>query len=104
MTLVDLGASLRASRKAMPGLSLAQLAKRVDVSFGYLAAVERGESTPDVALLWRLCLELELGSQQFLAMCSWLDQGGGELRLNLRLLPADAKGRVVAVLAVAGWA
>jgi transcriptional regulator with XRE-family HTH domain len=96
--IADLGAHLRACRKGAH-LSLAKLANRVGVSFGYLASVERNESAPDVALLWLLAHELGLGAGEFLAMCSWLDQGGGEIRLNLRLLKPDNRGRVIITLA-----
>jgi transcriptional regulator with XRE-family HTH domain len=65
------GARVRALREAM-GLSLRGLAERSGVSAPMLSQVERGETSPTVALAERIAAGLELTLSQLLR----LDEGG----------------------------
>ena len=66
-----LGARVRALREAM-GLSLRDLAERTSVSAPMLSQVERGETSPTLAVAERIAAGLELTLSQLLR----LDEGG----------------------------
>jgi transcriptional regulator with XRE-family HTH domain len=66
-----LGARVRALREAM-GLSLRDLAERTGVSAPMLSQVERGETSPTLAVAERIAAGLELTLSQLLR----LDEGG----------------------------
>src|SRR5579859_2283644 len=55
----NIGTALRDRRKAM-GLTLADVAKRSNVSLGYLSQIELGKSSASVETLYRLGLTLRL--------------------------------------------
>jgi transcriptional regulator with XRE-family HTH domain len=55
----ELGAHLRAAREAA-GISLRELARRLDVTPSLLSQVERGLAQPSVATLWAVVSELGL--------------------------------------------
>ena len=57
------GARLRAARRAR-GLTAQQVAAAVGVTKGFIAQIERGEASPSVATLLRICdaLGLAVGS------------------------------------------
>ncbi|WP_246471785.1 helix-turn-helix domain-containing protein [Saccharopolyspora phatthalungensis] len=57
------GAELQ-RRREDSGLSLRDLAKRVNYSFGYLGKLERGQSTPTLDVARRLDAELGMSEQQ----------------------------------------
>ncbi|TEA74135.1 helix-turn-helix domain-containing protein [Allopusillimonas ginsengisoli] len=61
--LRNLGAKLRSHRKAA-GLTLTELAARVDLDKGYLSRIENGKKVPPLATLSRLAnaLDIEAGS------------------------------------------
>jgi transcriptional regulator with XRE-family HTH domain len=67
-----LGGRLRSLREAM-GLSLRDLAERSGVSAPMLSQVERGETSPTIALAERIAAGLELSLSQLLR----LDEGDG---------------------------
>ena len=80
------GARVRALREAM-GLSLRDLAERSGVSAPMLSQVERGETSPTLAIAERIAAGLELTLSQLLR----LDEGGhvvvirgGERRVRTR--------------------
>ncbi|WP_370205990.1 helix-turn-helix domain-containing protein, partial [Pararhodobacter marinus] len=52
------GANLRRARGAA-GLSLAQVSALTGVSKAMLGQIERGESSPTLATLWKLCKGLQ---------------------------------------------
>ncbi len=68
----DVGQRVRALREAM-GLSLRDLAKRTGVSAPMLSQVERGETSPTLAVAARIAAGLELSLSQLLR----LDEGEG---------------------------
>ena len=41
-----------------PGLTLAEMAKRSDVSLGYLSQIELGKNSASIETLYRICLAL----------------------------------------------
>jgi len=55
----SVGTALRDRRKAL-GLTLADVAKRSNVSLGYLSQIELGKSSASVETLYRVCLTLRL--------------------------------------------
>ena len=55
----SVGAALRDRRKAL-SLTLADVAKRSNVSLGYLSQIELGKSSASVETLYRVCLTLRL--------------------------------------------
>ena len=55
----NVGTALRDRRKAL-GLTLADVAKRSNVSLGYLSQIELGKSSASVETLYRVCLTLRL--------------------------------------------
>jgi transcriptional regulator with XRE-family HTH domain len=69
-----LGARVRALREA-EGLSLRDLAERSGVSAPMLSQVERGETSPTIAVAERIAAGLELRLSQLLR----LDEGGGSV-------------------------
>lgn len=56
-TPVQLGAAIRAAREAR-GLSLRELARRIDVSPSFVSQVELGKANPSVGTLYSLAAEL----------------------------------------------
>ena len=89
-TPAQLGARVRALREAM-GLSLRDLAERSGVSAPMLSQVERGETSPTLALAGRIASGLDLRLSQLLR----LDEGGGVTIVRSserRKGPAAARG------------
>src|SRR6266550_2248705 len=68
--LIEIGPRVRALREAM-GLSLRDLSARTAVSPPMLSQVERGETSPTVAVAARIAAGLELSLSQLLR----LDEG-----------------------------
>jgi XRE family transcriptional regulator, regulator of sulfur utilization len=83
---VAVGSRVRALREAM-GLSLRDLAERSGVSAQMLSQVERGETSPTLAVAGRIASGLELSLSQLLR----LDEGDGVsvVRRGERLRPAQ---------------
>jgi XRE family transcriptional regulator, regulator of sulfur utilization len=69
---IDVGSRIRALREAM-GLSLRDLADRSGVSAPMLSQVERGETSPTLAVAAKIAAGLELSLSQLLR----LDEGDG---------------------------
>jgi CheY-like chemotaxis protein len=55
----QLGAAIRERRKAL-GLTLAEMAKRSDVSLGYLSQIELGKNSASIETLYRIALGLRV--------------------------------------------
>jgi DNA-binding response OmpR family regulator len=55
----QLGAAIRERRKAL-GLTLAEMAKRTDVSLGYLSQIELGKNSASIETLYRIALGLRV--------------------------------------------
>ena len=55
----QLGAAIRERRKAL-GLTLADMAKRTDVSLGYLSQIELGKNSASIETLYRIALGLRV--------------------------------------------
>ncbi len=55
----QLGAAIRERRKAM-GLTLAEMAKRTNVSLGYLSQIELGKNSASIETLYRIALGLRV--------------------------------------------
>jgi DNA-binding response OmpR family regulator len=55
----QLGAAIRERRKAL-GLTLAEMAKRTNVSLGYLSQIELGKNSASIETLYRIALGLRL--------------------------------------------
>jgi DNA-binding NtrC family response regulator len=55
----QVGAAIRERRKAL-GLTLAELAKRTNVSLGYLSQIELGKNSASIETLYRIALGLRL--------------------------------------------
>lgn len=53
----SLGSAIRERRKAL-GLTLAEMAKRTNVSLGYLSQIELGKNSASIETLYRICLGL----------------------------------------------
>jgi transcriptional regulator with XRE-family HTH domain len=89
------GARVKALREAM-GLSLRDLADRSRVSAPMLSQVERGETSPTLAVAAKIAGGLELSLSQLLR----LDEGDGVsvVRADARLLGARADGHRYEVL------
>jgi transcriptional regulator with XRE-family HTH domain len=89
------GARIRALREAMD-LSLRDLAERSGVSAPMLSQVERGETSPTLAVASRIASGLELSLSQLLR----LDEGDGVtvVRARGRLLGGRARGHRYEVL------
>jgi transcriptional regulator with XRE-family HTH domain len=87
---LDVGPRVRALREAM-GLSLRDLAERSGVSAPMLSQVERGETSPTLAVAGRIAAGLELTLSQLLR----LDEGGAVTVVRARERrkgPAGARG------------
>ena len=86
-----LGARVRALREA-EGLSLRDLSERSGVSAPMLSQVERGETSPTVAVAERIAAGLDLRLSQLLR----LDEGGGSVAIvraeERRKGPSGTKG------------
>jgi DNA-binding NtrC family response regulator len=54
-----LGAAIRERRKAL-GLTLAEMAKRTNVSLGYLSQIELGKNSASIETLYRIALGLRV--------------------------------------------
>jgi len=89
------GARVKALREGM-GLSLRDLAERSTVSAPMLSQVERGETSPTLAVAAKIASGLELSLSQLLR----LDEGDGVsvVRLDERLLGGRADGHRYEVL------
>src|SRR2546425_2393781 len=70
--MIEVGQRVRALREAM-GLSLRDLAERSGVSAPMLSQVERGETSPTLAVASRIAAGLDLSLSQLLR----LDEGDG---------------------------
>jgi transcriptional regulator with XRE-family HTH domain len=92
---VAVGARVRALREAMD-LSLRDLAERSGVSAPMLSQVERGETSPTLAVASRIAAGLELSLSQLLR----LDEGDGVsvVRADERLLGGRSDGHRYEVL------
>lgn len=88
-TPVDVGPRIRALRQAMD-LSLRDLAERSGVSAPMLSQVERGETSPTLAVAARIAGGLELSLSQLLR----LDEGDGVtvVRAGSRLAGGNSRG------------
>jgi transcriptional regulator with XRE-family HTH domain len=91
----EVGSRIRALREAMD-LSLRDLAERSGVSAPMLSQVERGDTSPTLALASKIAMGLELTLSQLLR----LDEGDGVsvVRANERLLGGHADGHRYEVL------
>ena len=85
------GARVRALREAM-GLSLRDLAERSGVSAPMLSQVERGETSPTLAVAERIAAGLELTLSQLLR----LDEGGHVVVTRARASGASATAAAIA--------
>jgi transcriptional regulator with XRE-family HTH domain len=87
--MVEVGNRIRALREAM-GLSLRDLAERSGVSAPMLSQVERGETSPTLAVAGKIAAGLELSLSQLLR----LDEGGSVsvVRSDERLRGGGARG------------
>src|SRR5213593_1817359 len=92
---LDVGVRVRALREAMD-LSLRDLGERAGVSAPMLSQVERGETSPTLAVAQRIAAGLELSLSQLLR----LDEGEGVtvVRADERLLGGRADGHRYEVL------
>ena len=92
---LDVGPRVKALREAMD-LSLRDLAERCGVSAPMLSQVERGETSPTLAVAARIAGGLELTLSQLLR----LDEGDGVtmVRANARLAGGHADGHCFEVL------
>jgi XRE family transcriptional regulator, regulator of sulfur utilization len=81
--VIEVGQRVRALREAM-GLSLRDLAERSGVSAPMLSQVERGETSPTLAVAGKIAAGLELSLSQLLR----LDEGG-----SVSVVPAHARLR-----------
>src|SRR3954451_18990989 len=93
--MVEVGPRIRALREAMD-LSLRDLAERSGVSAPMLSQVERGETSPTLAVAAKIASGLELSLSQLLR----LDEGDGVnvVRAGERLLGGHADGHHYEVL------
>jgi transcriptional regulator with XRE-family HTH domain len=91
----EVGSRIRALREAMD-LSLRDLAERSGVSAPMLSQVERGDTSPTLAVASKIAMGLELTLSQLLR----LDEGDGVsvVRANERLLGGHADGHRYEVL------
>jgi transcriptional regulator with XRE-family HTH domain len=87
--MVEVGSRIRALREAM-SLSLRDLAERSGVSAPMLSQVERGETSPTLAVASKIAAGLELSLSQLLR----LDEGGSVtvVRSTSRLRGGGASG------------
>src|SRR3954464_13989405 len=94
-TASAVGPRVRALREAM-GLSLRDLAERSGVSAPMLSQVERGETSPTLAVAAKIAAGLELSLSQLLR----LDEGDSVtvVRANARLRGGGARGHAYEVV------
>jgi transcriptional regulator with XRE-family HTH domain len=87
--VIEVGGRIRALREGM-GLSLRDLAERSGVSAPMLSQVERGETSPTLALAGKIAAGLELSLSQLLR----LDEGGSVsvVRANARMRGGGTRG------------
>jgi XRE family transcriptional regulator, regulator of sulfur utilization len=87
--MIELGGRIRALREGM-GLSLRDLAERSGVSAPMLSQVERGETSPTLAVAGKIAAGLELSLSQLLR----LDEGGSVsvVRANGRMHGGGTRG------------
>jgi transcriptional regulator with XRE-family HTH domain len=93
--VIEVGSRIRALREGM-GLSLRDLAERSGVSAPMLSQVERGETSPTLAVAAKIASGLELSLSQLLR----LDEGGSVsvVRSDGRLRGGGARGHSYEVL------
>jgi transcriptional regulator with XRE-family HTH domain len=93
--MVEVGQRVKALREAM-GLSLRDLAERSGVSKPMLSQVERGETSPTIAVAAKIAFGLELSLSQLLR----LDEGGSVsvVRSDSRLRGGGAHGHAYEVV------
>src|SRR4051794_2333673 len=87
--VIEVGSRMRALREGM-GLSLRDLAERSGVSAPMLSQVERGETSPTLAVAGKIAAGLELSLSQLLR----LDEGDSVsvVRSNGRMRGGGARG------------
>src|SRR5437762_13350153 len=93
--IISIGTRVRALREAMD-LSLRDLADRSGVSAPMLSQVERGETSPTIAIASRIAAGLELSLSQLLRLDE--DDGVTIVRAGGRLLGRRARGHRYEVL------
>ena len=93
--MVEVGTRIKALREGM-GYSLRDLAERSGVSAPMLSQVERGETSPTLAVAGKIAAGLELSLSQLLR----LDAGGSGtvVRANSRLRGGGARGHAYEVV------
>jgi transcriptional regulator with XRE-family HTH domain len=93
--MIEVGGRIRALREGM-GLSLRDLAQRSGVSAPMLSQVERGETSPTLAVATKIATGLELSLSQLLR----LDEGGSVsvVRADGRLRGGGARGHAYEVV------
>lgn len=93
--MVEVGQRVRALREGM-GLSLRDLAERSGVSAPMLSQVERGDTSPTLAVAAKIASGLELSLSQLLR----LDEGGSVsvVRAEKRLRGGGARGHAYEVV------
>ena len=93
--MVEVGTRIKALREGM-GYSLRDLAERSGVSAPMLSQVERGETSPTLAVAGKIAAGLELSLSQLLR----LDEGGSVtvVRANSRLRGGGARGHAYEVV------
>ncbi len=93
--MVDVGPRVKALREAM-GLSLRDLAERSQVSAPMLSQVERGDTSPTLAVAGKIAAGLELSLSQLLR----LDESGSVsvVRANGRLRGGGTRGHAYEVV------
>src|SRR4051812_22157053 len=93
--MVEVGNRIRALREGM-GLSLRDLAERSGVSAAMLSQVERGETSPTLAVASKIASGLELSLSQLLR----LDEGGSVtvVRSDGRLQGGGASGHAYEIV------
>ncbi|MEX0993803.1 MAG: XRE family transcriptional regulator [Solirubrobacterales bacterium] len=92
---LSVGSRVRALREAM-GLSLRDLAERSAVSAPMLSQVERGETSPTIAVAAKIAAGLELSLSQLLRLDE--SEGVTVVRVNERLAGRWARGHRYEVL------
>src|SRR5213078_4317537 len=93
--MIEVGSRIRALREAM-GCSLRDLAERSGVSAPMLSQVERGETSPTLAIAAKIAAGLELSLSQLLRLDE--DDGVSVVRAEERLLGGHADGHRYEVL------
>lgn len=93
---MTLGGAAHAAR-TRAGLTQAEVARRVGVQLEVYGRIERGEVFPSVPTLRRLCVTLEIGSDELLGLEGALEPRSSEARA-LRRLASAARGLSVSQL------